>query len=176
MRFAQIVLAASLVASGCQLGPTAKQALQPAEDAAALRQLQTRRFDGITGTELQAATASVLQDLGFVVEASEPELGLLVGSQRRSAFRWEQVVGYVILAALTGVYLPHDTEQTIRVSVVVRPVHARPGSSTVRATFQRVVRTEQNLESRRETLKDPELYQDFFQQLSKAVFLEAHRL
>jgi len=44
----------------------------------------------------------------------------------------------------------------------------------VRVTFQRIVWDEQGRVSRSESLEDPELYQEFFFKLSKAVFLEAH--
>ncbi|MDL2314141.1 hypothetical protein LJC36_04075 [Desulfovibrio sp. OttesenSCG-928-C14] len=50
------------------------------------------------------------------------------------------------------------------------------GSSTVRITFQRVIYNTAGMVSRQEQIKDPEVYQQFFDKLSQSVFLEAHEL
>ena len=52
---------------------------------------------------------------------------------------------------------------------------AREGSHLVRVTFQRVVRRT-NGSTYAETLKSEELYRDFYERLSKSVFLEAHKI
>ena len=50
-----------------------------------------------------------------------------------------------------------------------------PGAYVVRATFQRIVtRTDNSVYV--ESIKDPELYQDFFDKLSKSIFIEAQKL
>ena len=55
-------------------------------------------------------------------------------------------------------------------------IHAVKGESIVRVTFQRVIFNERGQVSRAEQIKDPELYQKFYEKLSKAVFLEAHEI
>ncbi len=50
------------------------------------------------------------------------------------------------------------------------------GESTVRVTFQRVIFNTQGQVTLREQINEPELYQQFFDKLSQAVFLEAHEL
>ena len=69
-----------------------------------------------------------------------------------------------------------DVRQRLRASVITRPVGDDGGSIAVRVTFQRIVWNTQNRVSKAEALKDPEQYQEFFQKLSKAVFLEAHEI
>ncbi len=50
------------------------------------------------------------------------------------------------------------------------------GESTVRVTFQRVVYNTAGQITLTEQIKDPELYKEFFDKLSQAVFLEAHEI
>lgn len=50
-----------------------------------------------------------------------------------------------------------------------------PGAYVVRATFQRIVtRTDNSVYV--ESIKDPELYQEFFDKLSKSIFIEAQKV
>ena len=69
---------------------------------------------------------------------------------------------------------------TIRVALVVRPVNDSNGNAMseshfVRVTFQRLVRRTDN-STIAQTLREPELYQDFYERLSKSVFLEAQKI
>lgn len=50
------------------------------------------------------------------------------------------------------------------------------GQSTVRVTFQRIIFNEMGQVTRSEQIKDPEIYKQFFEKLSKSVFLEAHSI
>lgn len=146
----------------------------------ARRQIETRRYDGIHSDSILIASANVLQDLGFTLDNSETKLGVLTASKQRDAINAGEVVAAVLIALLGGGATPISKDQTIRVSLVVRPVQstgdAQPfGSHFVRITFQRVVRRTDNSQYA-ETLDDPGLYQGFFDQLSKSVFLEAQKI
>jgi hypothetical protein len=43
-------------------------------------------------------------------------------------------------------------------------------------SFQRIVRNQRGLVSRQESLVEPQMYREFFEKLSRSLFLEAHEL
>ena len=144
------------------------------------RQLETRRYDGIDEAGLLSASANVLQDLGFNLENSETKLGVLTASKQRDATSGGEIAAAIVVALLGGGAMAISKDQTIRVSLVVRPVTssgglALPQSHFVRVTFQRLVRRTDN-STYAETLRDATLYQDFYERVSKSVFLEAQEI
>lgn len=167
-----LFVALSLIVSGCaQTIP--KEALQLRPESMQLRQLQTRSFDTGDEKKLLTAGASVLQDLGFAIDESETKLGVIVGSKDRDAMEAGQVAGAVMMAVLFGVAMPIDQNQKIRASLVTRPTSKK---TNLRVTFQRVVWNTQGQISRTESIEDEKIYQEFFEKLSKAVFLEANEI
>lgn len=169
------ILIAISVLFGCQ-PRIPKEALQLSPETLADRQIQTRRFDTSDEKKILSASAAVLQDLGFQLDESETDLGLVVGSKTRSAVNAGQIVGAIVLAALTGTYVPTDKEQKMRACLVSCPVGEESARITVRVTFQRIVWNNQGQVSRREGLTDPLIYQEFFEKLSKSLFLEANEI
>ena len=155
------------------------------DDNIALRELQTRRFDTTDESMVLSSSAAVLQDLGFTLEDSETEVGLLFAVKERTAVEAGQVAGAVAativiatLAALMGansgdVSVPWDERQHLRVCLVTRPV---ANGIAVRVTFQRFVWNNKGHLSKQESLQEREHYVEFFDRLSKAIFLEAHEL
>jgi hypothetical protein len=164
---------AALMVAGCEAS-IPKEALQLTPDSLARRQVQTRVFETTNEAELLAASAHLLQDLGFNLDESEVELGVVVASKDRDATEAGQVAASILLALL-GVAMPWDDEQKIRASVITRELKERNGYA-VRLTMQRIVWNTQNQISKTEPLDDPKMYQEFFAKLSKAVFLEAQEL
>jgi len=167
-----------LAMGGCATIP--KDALVLSPDSLERRQLQTRRIEGIGEKELLSAAAGVLQDLGFNIDESETKLGVIVASKDRSAITGSQITGAVLLALL-GAYHAVDKTQKIRVSLVTRPAVAADGtaltdSHLLRITIQRVVRDTQGQVTRIESIEEPEIYQEFFEKLSKSVFLEVQQI
>jgi hypothetical protein len=170
-----------------------KDALLFQPESLANRQLQTRRFDTANYETMLSASSAVFQDLGFSLDEAEYKLGVIVGSKRRDAVNAGQVTGAVFLALLTGVAIPVDRAQVIRASLVMREIdgeknasgkgvdNAAPagkgeGISTVRVTFQRVIYDTNGQVTRLEQINDPTVYQQFFDKLAQAVFLEAHEI
>lgn len=175
-----MALALALTATACQ-SDIPSEALQWRPESLERRQLQTRRFDTENEAELLSACSGVLQDLGFNITESHAPLGLIVGQKERDASEVKQVVGstavfIVTLALGAPVWIPTDKDQTIRVSIVTRPFDAERKSTAARVTFQRVVRNSENRISKIEGIEDAKIYQEFFERLSKAVFLEAQQI
>lgn len=174
-RFLFVVLGIALLGQGCE-ATIPKEALQLSPESLEKRQLQTRRFDTWDEAKILSACAQVLQDLGFNLDESESKLGVVVASKDRDAREAGQIAAAVVIAILLGAPMPVDSTQKIRASLVTKPVGENEESMAVRVTFQRIVWNNQNQVSKLETLDDPKLYQEFFERLSKAVFLEAHEI
>jgi hypothetical protein len=164
---------------GCATGPP-KNLMLPTDNQLKLRAQQSRSYTTTDEAELLSASAALLQDMGFNIDESNKELGILTASKKRSAVSAGQVTGAILLSLLTAaggrpVVTPTDKEQKMRAGVVVKPLG--DGHSTiVRVTFQRVVYTTTGTVSTQEMLGSDEIYTEFFDKLSKAVFLEAHDL
>ncbi len=170
-----------VVLSGCAT-PIPKNILKLSPDSLEERQAQTRRYESKDEKQVLLACAGVLQDLGYTLDESRTKLGVVVGSKDRTAVDAGQVAGatvLVVLAALAGSQSDAlnriDDKQKIRASVVTRP--SADGSEVlVRVTFQRIVWNRAGQISRVETVSDAELYQGFFDRLSKSIFLEAQKI
>ena len=161
---------------GCETIP--KDALKLSPESLERRTLQTRKYEGISESAILAASAGVMQDLGFNIDESETKLGVIVASKERDAREVVQVALSVFFKIMTfGGEMPYDKHQKLRVSLVVRPADENDDKKHfVRVTFQRTVWNTENQISRIEGLDQPEIYQEFFERLSKAVFLEGHKL
>ncbi len=70
--------------------------------------------------------------------------------------------------------MPWDDKQKIKFSLVTAPASSEQESKrwVVRLTIQRIVWNTQNQVSRREAVKDVEIFQGFFEKLDKSLFLE----
>lgn len=159
---------------GCVPKKVPKQALELAPEDLSNKQLQTRVFETTDEKMILSASAGLLQDLGFNLDESCTDLGLVTSSKNRSAVETGQVVGAIIVAIVFGVAVPIDKEQKIRASLVTRPVGENHDRVVVRLTLQRVVWNSKKEVSKAETVNDPQIYQEFFNKLAQSIFLEAH--
>lgn len=151
-----------------------KEALQLRPEALELRQLQMRSFETKDEKQLLIAGAGILQDLGYNIDESETKLGVIVGSKDRDATEAGQVAGAIIIAALGGGSVPIDKNQKIRASLITFPGKGK--TTNLRITIQRIVWNTAGQVSKTQSIEDPEIYQDFFTKLSKAVFLDANEI
>ena len=177
----------ALIVTGCG-SSLPKHLLRLTPDTLQNRVLQTRKYEGIAETDLLSASTGVIQDLGFIIDESEINLGLIVGSKNRDAppdatQRVVQVLGTIvaIMAALGGSdnvdVPPVDDYQKLWASIVIRPTSEdNDKTHYVRVTFQRIVWNDKDEIDRMQSLDEPEMYQKFFDLLSKSVFLEGQKI
>lgn len=164
------IIALSLASCSPQI-PQEALSLRP--ESLSFRQLQTRKYDTADEKMLLTAAANLLQDLGYQIDESEVDLGVIVASKHASAKDTAQIVGAVAFSVVFGGPVIYDDEQTIRVSIVTRP---QDKQTALRVTFQRTVWNSAGRVARLEPLENVELYREFFNSLSKAVFLQGHDL
>ena len=168
-----VILFGLISISGCATIP--KDALSLSPESLAQRQMQTRKYETKDEAKILAACAGLLQDMGFNIDESETKLGVITSSKMRSAVSAGQQVAAVFVALLGGGY-PTDKEQKMRASVITRPIGERGEHIAVRVTFQRIVWNTQGQVTTSESLTDPKIYQEFFDKLSKSIFLEAQEI
>ncbi len=173
-RLLALFLISILFITGCQTIP--KDALTLSPEALAQRQIQTRKYETTDEAKILAACAGLLQDMGFNIDESETKLGLISSSKMRSAVSAGQQVAAVLVAFLGGGVMPTDKEQKMRASIVTKPVGEHGEYIAVRVTFQRIVWNTQGQVTASESLTDPKIYQEFFDKLSKSIFLGAQEI
>ena len=178
----------ALLIPGCVRQPTQpSEFFQLSPESTANRSMQTRLFETANGRELLSASAAALQDLGFQVEESVREVGFLRAAKERSAREYGQYLNrfFVWLLSLGHLIMPVDLHQKIAATIVTRPVNQDGSRQEVRIMFYRVLwkgegQADRNIippgQQQMEMIRDPEIYQQFFAKLSKAVFLEPHTI
>ena len=149
------------------------------------RAMQTRFFETPNEKELLSASAAVLQDLGFQVEESVRQVGFLRATKERSAREYGQYILQALFMVLSFGKQPVDLHQKIAAGLITRPLNQEATRQEVHIMFYRVVWKGDGQTDRQyippgqqymEMIRDPEIYQQFFAKLSKAVFLEAHTI
>lgn len=70
----------ALSAAACQT-TSMNQVMQTSESQVQLRQIQTRAFDTTNRTKTLRTVISTLQDLGFVIDKADDELGTVSGTK-----------------------------------------------------------------------------------------------
>ncbi|MBF0219235.1 MAG: hypothetical protein HQL49_06875 [Gammaproteobacteria bacterium] len=139
------------------------------------RSRQSRYFATENEVNLISSGIGVLQDMGYAIDEIEKDLGVVTASKNVDATDSGQVAVAIAFMLLGGKNVAIDKEQKIRVSFITLPSKVKEGY-IARVTFQRIVWNDRNVISRVETLNNDEIYLDFFEKLSKSVFLEAHKI
>jgi hypothetical protein len=187
--FAGLLFSVLGLLCGCVTATEPAAFFQVSAESPKHRAAQIRFFETSDEDELLSASAAVLQDLGFQVEECVREVGFLRAAKERSAREYGQSIARVVVLMLTalggGVVTPVDLHQKISAAMIARPANPDASRHEVRIVFYRVVwkgeGTDGNTsippgEQKMEMIRDPQIYQQFFAKLSKAVFLEAHKI
>ena len=185
--------------AGC-VGQIPPEALQFQPDNLANRQMQSRKYDIKSEKELLSASSNVLQDMGFNLDESNMHLGVIVASKSRDATDGGQVAGAILLGVLFGAAaVNYDKTQKIRASLVTKPASIKdpihvsvatkagkqikfdqpveaPNGFIVRVTFQRMVWNQRGVLTKIEGVNDADIYQEFYEKLSKSIFLQAQNV
>lgn len=157
------------ILAGCVADPVEAFKLSPT--SLKDRQMQTREYRQVKEESILAASAAVFQDMGYTLSESETRLGVITATKDADATDGGQVALAILGALFGGGATPIDDKQRFTATMVVLP----RGDSTVysvRMTMQRVVWDTQGRVSRLEAIDSEDVYKDFFDKLSKAVFLE----
>jgi len=179
------MLLAALLTS-CATTPRPESFFQLTPASAKYRALQSRIIETSKDKELLSASAAVLQDLGFQIEESVVDAGMLRAVKERSARKYSQEIGraFVFLLGLlaqSAIIIPVDLHQQIAATLVMHPIDNSTTLFNVRIAFYRTIWQSDGSstppgQQSMEMIYDPEIYQQFFAKLSKSVFLEIHQI
>ena len=172
-----ILLMPLLLVAGC--APTASHLLVRPEGVSAQHEFQSRRLETADEKRVLAVCTALLQDMGFQVDEAAAALGVLSASKIRDANRltsgeriavtvvsWGLIAG-VYTAPLALFLMGADSAKpvNIEVGITTRKTSHDGGQVSVNVVFK------ENTTS----INDPEVYREFFDHLSKALFLEARQ-
>jgi len=165
--------------SGCA-ATIPKDALRLPESTLDVRSIQTRTFAAPSEIEILTATIATLQDMEYNIERIEKPLGVITASKVSDADSAGEQTGLFIfdlLCLATGsggcnaMSFAKD-EQHITLTMVVLPSLARRGEYVTRITIQRVIFDKAERIKVLERIDDAETYQQIFENLSKAIFIQ----
>ena len=77
MNYSKPLLYTLLLLAGCASTPN----VVPDKSQLELRQMQTRSYDSLSRNHTLRSVIATLQDLGFVVDAADPNLGVVTGTR-----------------------------------------------------------------------------------------------
>jgi hypothetical protein len=187
-------VASALILAACSSIPEAAYRLPPnsLED----RAVQTREFEVDDEAEIVQASVAVLQDMEYNLDVIERPLGVLTASKTVDADSDLEKAGLIVaevgmfaLATLgaafgggTGGYEPGSAYATaedeiiLQLTMVVLPSLSDEGVYIVRMTIQETLLNKAGQIKERGTITKPLVYQEVFDKLSTALFLEGEGL
>ncbi len=164
---------------GCATEPYPKEALRLEESTLEARSAQTRKLEAPSEMEILSATIAVLQDMEFNIDRIEKPLGVISASKVSDADDAGEKTGLILLDVLCGIggggcgySATAKDEQHIFLTMVVSPSLERSGEYSVRITLQRVIYDTLDRVKIKERITTPEIYQEVFDNLRRALLLE----
>jgi hypothetical protein len=177
----------ALICGGLLSGCTASRklpddALRLPESSLEIRSLQSHTFAAPSEAIILAASIAVLQDMEYNIDTIERPLGIITASKLADADSHAEQAGLVLLDILCmlggsdcGALSTASDEQLIMLTLVVLPSLANREEYVARVTLQRVVRDRMDRIKVRESIDEPEEYQQIFARLSKSIFLQVNQ-
>ena len=162
-------------------GTTPRDAFRMSESALAVREMQTREYAAVSDAMVLSASAGVLQDMGYAIDEIEEPLGVLSASKRADASSRLEFMGSAIVDGFKCVFTFNcrgrnaneiGDYQDIYMTIVTRPTLENDNDVVVRVTIQRIIWDKKGQISHQGPVADSDVYQAFFERMSKAVFLE----
>lgn len=140
----------------------------------ARRQIETRFFE-IKNEDIMIVSAiQVLQDLGYIIQRNNSNLGIITAGKDRIAERSASQTVATVFTVLLGGRPVYDVSQTIYITLVSTKSNIKNGYN-VRVEFANIVynniggyRVERRLE--------PEIYEEFFEKLNQSIYLTENNL
>jgi hypothetical protein len=174
-------LLGTLALGGCATNQVPESALRLEESTLEVRSIQTRKMEAPSEIAILTATIAVLQDMEFNVDRIEKSLGVISASKVSDADDSGDKAKLIFLDLLCAAggqpgscnYSSQARdEQHIVLTMVVLPSLERSGEFSVRVTMQRAILDTMDRILVLERIEAPEVYQEVFDNLRQALFLE----
>lgn len=171
--------------AACETIP--RDAFRPSASTLAVRNMQTKEYAAVSDAAILSASTAVLQDMGYAIDEIEEPLGVLSASKRADAASALEHFGAVMADSFTCIftltfacngknYGEVGDVQDIRMTLISRPTLDNDNDVIVRVTIQRIIWDKKGRVSHQQTITDGDVYESFFEKMSKAVFLEQEGL
>ena len=172
----------ALQLSGCATEKIPKAALRLEESTLEVRSLQTRKIAAPSETAILTATIAMLQDLEFNIDRIEKPLGVISASKISDADDKGEKTALFFLDFLCVVggggscdsMSTAKDEQALMLTMVVLPSLERQGEYAVRVTLQRIIYDKEGRVKVLQRVAKPEIYQEIFDKLRSALFIEVN--
>jgi len=151
---------AVLALAGCSTMPESEAFFEPV--SLKQRQTQTRFYEAVGDIRVLQACIALLLDNGFQINQVENRLGWVHAYKVAHS----NPLNSGAFSHLMGVFYA---------TVVTRTASNRPGVTQVRVTFHGADYADVSAQGDFHLIDNPVVYQDFFNRLSKALFLKAQR-
>ncbi len=152
-----------------------KESLSVNSSGLKLRQLQSRSYSEQNEKQMLNASVEVLQDMGFIIQESDPNLGVITADKKREIenkfIRYTQIFLCILAGSSTyGIEKTH----VLRTSITTTPQNN--SEIKVRVNFQREIFDIHDNLVGRQSIHEEKIYNGFFSKLSKSLFLEENNV
>jgi len=176
-------LGVTLLLAGCAGIP--KEAYRLPQSSLELREMQTQSFDVEDESDILNASVDLLQDMEYNLYTVERQLGILSAGKTVDADSTVEKAGLLamdvllVLMALVSGEVPTETASStaadnfvLYLTMVVLPSLSGDEQYTARISVQSMLRDKTGRVREAIVIQEPDIYQEMFSKLSKALYLE----